>query len=181
MFFMVERSAPEPVLPLGLFRNSVVRVATTISAAEGALVTSTLVYAALFAQGVVGASATGAAVLPLPFNFAWMSAAVLAGRLVTRTGRYRIFPIVGFTLVVAGIVPLTALDASSDRLDVVLPTAMVGFGFGLGVSPTLVALQNSVAPPDLGTATAMYTFAASLGSTLGLAASGTILMTRLRA
>jgi EmrB/QacA subfamily drug resistance transporter len=179
-FFIAERRAQEPILPLSLFRDPVVRVTSAISALIGGLIYVVVVYPTLFAETVIGASATNAGVLLLPLNFAWIAASVVTGNLIARTGRYRVFPIVGLSIVVVGVLLLIRLDVASDRLDVLVPTTLMGLGFGLSFSPLLVALQNAVDPRNLGTATGLYTLCMSLGSTLGLAGLGTVLTTRLQ-
>jgi EmrB/QacA subfamily drug resistance transporter len=179
-FLIAERRAREPILPLGLFRDPVVRITSAISALIGGLVFVIIVYSTLFAEAIIGASATNAGLLLLPLNFAWIAASVLVGNLIAHSGRYRVFPIVGLSIVVAGVVLLIRLDVTSDRLDLLLPTTLTGLGFGLSFSPLVVALQNAVDPRNLGAATALYTLCMSLGSTLGLSGLGAVLTTRLR-
>jgi EmrB/QacA subfamily drug resistance transporter len=180
-FLIEERRAKEPIVPLGLFRDPIVSVTSGISALLGALIFVVIVYSTLLAEGVIGASATAAGILLLPLNFAWIAASVVAGNTIAKTGRYRVFPIVGLGIVVVAVVLLIRLNFASGRLDLLIATALAGFGFGLAFSPLVVALQNAVDPRNLGTATAMFTLCTSLGSTLGLAALGTLLTTRLRA
>jgi MFS family permease len=168
-FVLAEQRAEDPIVPLELFGQSIVPVTTVTAALADALVLITIVYATLFAQGVMGVSATAAGVLMLPLNFTFIAGSVLAGRLIHRTGRYRIFPIVGFVTVVAGTVALARIGIASNALDLVVPTTVMGLGFGLAVPPTVLALQNAVPPRNLGAATATYWLGSSLGGALGLA------------
>jgi EmrB/QacA subfamily drug resistance transporter len=178
-FLASERRAAEPVLPLRLFRIHTVAVANVASLALGAVLFLVIIYVPLFAQGVLGDSATRSGVLLIPLNLAWVAAATIAGRLITTTGRYRLFPVVGTPLVLVGLWLVSRLDTGSSGLELVLVTMVVGVGMGLTVQTYVVALQNTVSRSDLGVATATNQFCRSIGGALAVAAFGTVLVSRL--
>jgi EmrB/QacA subfamily drug resistance transporter len=180
VFVLVERRAAEPVLPLWLFRNSIFTVANLAMLLLGAALFVCLIYSSVFAQGVLGSSATQAGVLLIPLNFCWIAMTIVVGNLLVRRGRYRIFPIVGTAFVVLGFWLLTRLDAGSSKLELIVATSAFGIGMGTTVQTYLVALQNSVDHTVVGAATAANQLFRSIGGTIGVAAFGTVLTVRLR-
>ena len=180
VFFVAERRATEPVLPLGLFRVRTFALANWAMFFLGATIFVVIIYVPLFAQGVLGYSATRSGVILIPLNFAWIAASAFAGRRVSETGRYRIFPVVGTPLALLGIWLISRLDAGSSGLAVAMVTTVVGVGMGLTIQTLVVALQNAVPHRELGTATATNQFFRSIGGALAVAAFGTLLVSRLR-
>jgi EmrB/QacA subfamily drug resistance transporter len=178
-FLVSARRAAEPVLPLRLFRIPVVVIANVAMLLLGAALFVVIIYVPIFAQGVLGASATWSGVLLIPLNFMWISASTISGRLIAQTGRYKVFPVVGTPLVLVGVWLVSRLDAGSSDLALVLSTAVVGLGMGLTVQTYIVALQNAVDRSDLGAATAINQFFRSIGGALAVAVFGTVLVTRL--
>jgi EmrB/QacA subfamily drug resistance transporter len=178
-FAVVERRAAEPVLPLELFRNRNF-VATTLGTLFlGAVLFVLVIYVPLYAQGVLGDSATDSGVILIPFNLAWVAASVVAGRAISRSGRYRIYPIVGTPLVVVGTALVARIDESTTSLDVTLTATVVGIGMGLTMQTFIIALQNAVPRAYLGVATASNQLARSVGGAVAVAGFGTLLIARL--
>ena len=101
-FITVERRAPDPLLPLALFRSPVPRVTAAGAVIVGALVLGLTIYTPVFVQGALGRSATSAGTVLIPLSLSWVASSFISGQLITRTGRYRRFPILGGGLVVAG-------------------------------------------------------------------------------
>jgi EmrB/QacA subfamily drug resistance transporter len=179
LFAVSERRATEPVLPFRLFRIRTFAVANVAIFFLGATLFAVIIYLPLFAQGVLGDSATRSGVLLVPLNFAWITASTLSGRFIARTGRYRLFPLAGTPLAFVGVLLMSRLTASSTGADVVAATIVLGFGMGLTVQTYVVALQNAVERSDLGVATAANQFCRSIGGALAVAAFGTLLVSRL--
>jgi EmrB/QacA subfamily drug resistance transporter len=181
VFLWLERRAREPLLPLALFRRPVFAVTSSASVIIGALLFAVTIYVPVFVQGVLGQSATRSGVVLIPLSLGWVASAFVSGQLIARTGRYRIFPIVGATLVLAGILVLASIDAQTAGTTVA--GALVVMGLGLGVTwPTyVVATQNAVDPADLGVATATLVFFRTMGGSLAVAALGGLLTNRLTA
>jgi EmrB/QacA subfamily drug resistance transporter len=180
-FLWLERRAREPLLPLALFRRPVFAVTSSASVIIGALLFAVTIYVPVFVQGVLGQSATRSGVVLIPLSLGWVVSAFVSGQLIARTGRYRIFPIVGTTLVFAGILVLSSIDAGTTGT--MVAGALVVMGLGLGVTwPTyVVATQNAVDPADLGVATATLVFFRTMGGSLAVAALGGLLSNRLTA
>jgi len=179
-FVVQERRAPEPVLPPRLFRDPVFTVASAgLFIATCALFAAT-VFMPLFLQIVSGASATNAGLLLLPLMLGILVTSIGSGRLISRTGRYKVFPVLGFALMTVGLVLLSRLDARATQMVTGLDMAVFGLGFGLVTQVLVLAIQNAVDRRELGTATAAANFFRSLGGAVGVAVFGTIFADRLR-
>jgi EmrB/QacA subfamily drug resistance transporter len=178
-FVLSERRAAEPVLPLRLFRVHTVAVANLAMLLLGAALFVVVIYVPLFAQGVLGDSATRSGVILIPLNFAWVASSTISGRLIARHGRYKLFPVAGTPIALLGLWLVSRLGPGSGALEVALVTGVVGVGMGLTVQTYVVALQNAVPRADLGVATATNQFCRSIGGALAVAAFGTVLVSRL--
>jgi EmrB/QacA subfamily drug resistance transporter len=176
-----ERRAPEPVLPLRLFENRVFVVAVTVIGLNAMALFGSLVFLPLFFQLVLGASASHAGLMLAPMMGGVIVASVSGGRLVSATGRYKIFPILGLITSTGSFLAL-AWAAVGNQPVWVIETALVFLGAGLGlVMPNLtVAIQNSVELGEMGSATSASSFMRSLGGALGVALAGSVVAMRLR-
>jgi EmrB/QacA subfamily drug resistance transporter len=178
----LERRAIEPALPPRLFADRVfVTGVGAVSLAAMALFGS-LVFIPLFFQLVLGATATEAGLRMAPLMGGLIVASVIGGRLVTKTGRYKIFPVIGLALTTAafGLMSHAALaGAGANEFDALL--VCLGAGMGLVMPNITTAIQNAVATRDLGVATATQAFFRSLGAAFGVALAGTLLNGTLRA
>jgi MFS family permease len=124
---------------------------------------------------VLGASATGSGVVLIPLSFGWVLASMASGQLISRTGRYKAFPVIGSVLVLVGCVLLATLDKDSSRVTVTLDLTVVGLGMGTMFQTFVIATQNRVAVTDLGVATAAIQFFRSMGGSLAVAGLGALL------
>lgn len=174
-FFAWERRAREPVLPLALLRDPVVRITAGTNLTSGALFASGIYFIPVFAQEVAGVSATRSGLLLVPFMFTTAACTLIAGRAVERTGRYRIWPIIGGVVMTLGILLLATLDTDTSVGLIAVYGAVVGIGVGFVMQTSLLALQNSVDHRDLGIATSSALLARVLGVTLGTALWSAIL------
>jgi EmrB/QacA subfamily drug resistance transporter len=172
----VERHAREPALPPRLFRNPVfVRGVAGVSLCTMAMF-GAIVFIPLFFQLVLGESATEAGLRMAPMMGGLIVSSVIGGRLVSSTGRYKIFPVIGLALGTLGFVGMAAAaraHAGANIFDVLL--VALGLGMGLVMPNITTAIQNAVAIADLGVATATAAFFRSLGGAFGVAVAGTIL------
>jgi EmrB/QacA subfamily drug resistance transporter len=178
-FVAVERRAAEPLLPLRLFRLRTFALSTGISMLLGVSMYGAISFLPLFLQTVNGASATDAGLLLVPLMLGVLSASVLAGRYVTRTGRYRRFPVAGGALIVLGMGMLGRLDGSASRWESGIDMVVVGVGIGLTMQIIVLATQNAVEQHDLGVATSSINFFRSIGGSVGVAVFGALLNARL--
>jgi EmrB/QacA subfamily drug resistance transporter len=180
-FVCVELRAAEPLLPLRLFRFRTFALSTGLALLLGIAMFGAINYIPLFLQTVNGVTATDSGVLLIPLMLGMIGASVVAGNVVTRTGRYRIFPIVGTALMTTGVALLGNLDRASTRLESGVDMAVLGIGLGLTMPIVVLATQNEVPKDDLGIATSAVNFFRSIGGSIGVAALGAILNSRLAA
>lgn len=174
-----ERRAAEPVLPPRMFTRPGFTSCVTVSFIAGAAMFGAIVYLPLFFQGVQGRQATNAGLLLLPLMLALMVASLVVGRLTTRTGRYKIYPVVGTVVAAVGLWLLSTMEPDTSRLVSSVWMLVVGAGIGATLSVLTIAVQNTVEMRDLGAGTASVNFFRTLGSTVGVAVFGAILTRRL--
>ncbi|HEX7745513.1 MAG TPA: MDR family MFS transporter [Micromonosporaceae bacterium] len=179
LLVLVERRAPEPILPLGLFANRNFAVVSAMGFLLGFAMFGAINFLPLFQQTVQGASATNSGLLLLPMMFGMLVVSIVAGRTITRTGRYRIFPIVGGVVMTAGMGLLTLLDVHTGKAELAVYMVVLGAGMGFLMQTTMLIAQNSVAQKDLGAASGAATFFRSIGGSFGISLFGAIFANRL--
>lgn len=180
LLLWIERRAPEPIVPLGLFRERLFAIACLHGVMSGWAVFGTASYVPLYASALLGASATEAGTTLTPQLLAWVTASIIGSRILLRVG-FRSMVITGMLLLVAGSVQLAMLNADSSRISAMVALAFTGVGMGLSIPAFLIAVQNSVPRQQLGTATATVQFSRSIGGTLGVSIMGAIMSARLAA
>ncbi|WP_410620826.1 DHA2 family efflux MFS transporter permease subunit [Amycolatopsis sp. cmx-8-4] len=173
-FVFVELRAAEPMLPMRLFRNPVFTVGGIMSFVVGFAMLGALSYLPTYMQYVQGTSATTSGVRLLPMVLALLVASITAGNAVSKTGRYKIFPLVGAAGMTIGLYLLSRLDTDTGFWEASAYMAVLGFGIGLGMQVLTIAVQNTVDYADLGVATSGVTFLRSIGSSFGAAIFGTV-------
>ncbi|MDJ1132700.1 MFS transporter [Streptomyces iconiensis] len=179
LFLVAERLAPEPVLPLRLFRDSVFTVSGLVGLAIGVALFGAASYLPGFLQMVEGVSATTSGLLMLPLMCGVAVASTLAGQLISRTGHYKVFPVLGCALAAEGMWLLSKLEAGTPREVFGIWSAILGLGIGFVLPVLVLAVQNSVRPADLGAATSANIYFRQLGGSVGAALFGTLLAHRL--
>ena len=180
-FALLERRVTEPLLPLDLFRIRTVTVSTLAALLIGGVLFGITIYVPVYVQRVLGASATSSGVILIPLSFGWVVASFASGQLISRTGRYRAFPILGAALVLTGCILLALLDETSSRTVVTLDLTIVGLGMGTMFQVFVIATQNRVQMSEIGVATAAIQFFRSMGGSLAVAGLGALLTARLAA
>ena len=178
-FAVQEQRASEPVLPPRLFRDPVFRVATATLFLIGVAMFGAIVFLPLFLQVVVGASATSSGLLLLPLMAGIVVSSVVVGRVISRTGRYRWYPVAGTALMTVAMGLLATMDANTSRTTASWYVAVLGVGLGTVMPVMILAVQNAVDQRDLGTATSAATFSRSMGGSFGVALFGAVLASRL--
>ncbi|NBH09291.1 MDR family MFS transporter [Amycolatopsis sp. SID8362] len=173
-FVFVELRAKEPMLPMRLFRNPVFTVGGIMSFVVGFAMLGALSYLPTYMQYVQGTSATSSGVRLLPMVLALLVASIAAGNAVSKTGRYKIFPLVGAAGMTIGLYLLSRLDTDTGFWEASAYMAVLGLGIGLGMQVLTIAVQNTVDYADLGVATSGVTFLRSIGSSFGAAIFGTV-------
>ncbi|MEU2671013.1 MFS transporter [Streptomyces sp. NPDC007164] len=179
LFLVVEHRAAEPIIPLRLFRDSIFNVTALVGAIVGVGLFGAASYLPTFLQMVDGATATESGLLMLPMMGGIVIASVVSGQLISRTGRYRIHPILGSGISVVGMWLLSRLEADTPPLEYSIAQAVLGIGIGLIMPVLVLAVQNSVAPADIGSATSANNYFRQIGGSVGAAVFGTLFAGRL--
>ncbi|WNM31423.1 MFS transporter [Streptomyces sp. Li-HN-5-11] len=179
LFVVAERFAAEPLIPLRLFKDSVFNVSSLVGLVIGVALFGAAGYLPTFLQMVDGASATESGLLMLPMMGGVVGASIISGQLISHTGRYRIYPVLGAALSAVGMWLLSRLQADTPRLHYSIWMAVLGIGIGLVMPVLVLAVQNSVRPADLGTATSASNYFRQIGGSVGAAVFGTLFAGRL--
>lgn len=174
LFCVVETRAAEPMLPMRLFADPVFTVCSILSFIVGFAMLGALTFLPTYLQYVDGDSATVSGVRTLPMVIGLLIASVFSGNVVSKTGTYRIFPIVGALVMALGLYLLSLMGSATSAWLESVYMFVLGAGIGLCMQVLTIAVQNTVAYADLGTATSGVTFFRTLGSSFGTAVFGTI-------
>jgi EmrB/QacA subfamily drug resistance transporter len=181
LFALTERRVPEPVLPLRLFANRVFSVTSAMGLVVGFALFGSVTYLPLFLQVVNGASPTSSGLQILPLMGGLLITSIASGQLISRTGKYKPFPIAGTAIMVVGLSLLSTMDAQTSRLEASAFMFILGLGLGLVMQVLVLAVQNSVGYEDLGVATSGATLFRSIGGAVGTSILGSIFASRLAA
>ncbi|MDG6104830.1 MFS transporter [Dactylosporangium aurantiacum] len=179
VFVVVERRHPEPILPLGIFRNRNFSLVSGVGFLVGFAMFGAITFLPLYQQIVQGASATNSGLLLLPMMGGLLVTSLLVGRMITKTGKYRIYPVIGGLVMILAMVLLSRLDADTSKLESGIYMTVLGLGMGFLMQTSMLIAQNSVELKDLGVASSTATFARSIGGAFGVAAFGAIFNHRL--
>jgi EmrB/QacA subfamily drug resistance transporter len=178
-FIWRERRAAEPIIPLGLFRSAVFRVANALGFVIGLAMFGAIIFIPLFLQLVYGVSPTSSGLRMLPLIGGLLAASILSGRAISRIGRYRAFPIAGTAITAVGMFLLSRLDAGTAPWMASAYMLVVGVGIGLVMQVLVLVVQNDAPARDVGVATSTATFFRSMGGSLGVALFGAVFASRL--
>jgi EmrB/QacA subfamily drug resistance transporter len=181
LFVVVERRAEEPILPVRLFKNRVFGVSSAIGFVVGFAMFGAITFLPLYLQVVKGVSPTVSGLRLLPMMAGLILTSISSGQLISRTGRYKIFPIIGTALMTIGLLLLSRLGPDTSWLDASLYMFVFGMGIGSVMQVLVIAVQNAVDYKDLGTATSGATYFRSIGGSFGTAVFGSIFSNRLAA
>lgn len=178
-FVAVERRAAEPVLPLKLFRIRTFSLVAVISFVIGFAMFGAMTYLPTFLQVVHGITPTMSGVHMLPMVLGLLLTSTASGQIVSRTGRWKVFPLAGTALTGAGLLLLHRLTPDSSTWEMSLCFFVFGAGLGLVMQVLVLVVQNAVSYQDLGVATSGATFFRSIGASFGVAIFGTVFTNRL--
>ncbi|KJY47208.1 transporter [Streptomyces sp. NRRL S-444] len=177
-FLFAETKAAEPVMPLHIFRSRNFTLMSVIGFLVGFAMFGGVLYLPLFQQSVQGASATNSGLLLLPMLLSMMVVSLIAGRITTSSGKYKIFPIIGGALMVVGLFLLAQMDTDTSRLMSGVYMAILGAGLGFLMQITMLVAQNSVDMKDMGVASSSATLFRTLGGSFGVALMGSLFTSR---
>ncbi|MER5382118.1 MDR family MFS transporter [Streptomyces sp. NPDC002688] len=173
-FVFWQTKAAAPVMPLHIFRSRNFTLMSTIGFITGFVMFGAVLFLPLYQQSVQGASATNSGLLLLPMLGAMLAVSMVAGRVTTNSGRYKIFPLVGSVLMIVGLFLLSLMDTETTRLTSGLYMAVLGAGMGCLMQVTMLVAQNSVEMKDMGVASSSTTLFRTLGSSFGVAIMGAL-------
>ena len=179
LFIFQESRAKEPILPLTLFKNHTFSVTSVMAFIIGAGMFGAIIMLPLYLQVVKGDSATSAGLKLIPFMIGIVSMSIVSGKMITKHGHYKRFPIIGLALMTIGLAMLSTLTATTPFWKLSIYAVLIGAGLGFSMQTVVIALQNSVDFRDLGVATSANTFFRSIGATIGVALFGTVYASRL--
>lgn len=176
-FIWIQTRVKSPVLPLGLFKNSIFTVSNLVTFFLNAGMMGAIIYVPFFVQGVKGISPTIAGYVAMPMSIAMLLASALSGNLMTKTGKYKKRGILGLIVMTIGIMLLYFMTPETPIYVLIAYLLILGFGLGLAMPVFTITVQNAVAPQQIGVATATSQLFRNLGGTIGIAVMGSILST----
>ncbi len=179
IFVLVELRAAEPIIPMRLLRNNIFTISNAFGFISGLAMFGGIIFLPLYFQGTLGFSPTRSGLAMVPMVVGIFSFSITTGLLITKTGKYKIYPIIGSVLIAIGLFLLSRLQVDTPYWYIAISAFVFGAGLGLTMQPMMVAVQNSVPFRDMGAATSSVTFTRSLGSAIGTAIFGAILNSRL--
>ena len=178
-FVVVENRAEQPIIPMALFRNRTFVLATAIGLVLGLGMFSALAFIPTFLQMASGTSASVSGLLTIPMIIGLILTLTLSMRHITKTGRYKIFPIVGAIVTALGMLWLTTLAGTTPIWVICTMLFVLGAGLGFIMQIIVLVVQNAVSPDDVGTATSTNNYFREVGAALGVAVFGSIFTNRL--
>jgi EmrB/QacA subfamily drug resistance transporter len=179
LFVLVERRAPEPIIPLHLFRVRNFVVPTAAAVGMGVIMFATITYLPTYLQMVDGASATGAGLMMIPVTVGMLVGTIGTGRRIARTGRYKHWPVLGSVVMAAGLALLSLIDETTPYALTAAGMAVTGLGIGCLMQNLILIVQNAVPPAEVGAATSSSNFFRQIGASFGIAVFGSVFVARL--
>lgn len=174
LFLFVESRAKEPIIPLDIFKNDIMRVSTLTVFMTGVGMFGAIIFIPLFIQAIQGDSATSSGNAVTPMTFALIISSVITGQLVSRTGKYRLIGIAGMTFVTLGMVLLASMNVDTPRWTTIVYMIVMGLGMGVAFPLYTLVVQNAFPIQRVGVVTAAVQFFRSIGGTVGTAVLGTL-------
>lgn len=178
LFVIVELRSAEPLIPLSLFRNRTFTLSVIASIATGIAMFGASVFLSQYMQLARGATPTEAGLMTIPMIAGLLISSIGVGALVTRTGKWKSFLVVGAVLLIAGAVTLSTIEYDTNFALVSLYMFMLGAGVGMTMQNLVLVVQNTTQPAEIGVASSGVTFFRSLGGTIGVSVMGAALATK---
>ncbi|MEE1754241.1 MFS transporter [Streptomyces sp. SP18CS02] len=178
LFLVVENRASEPIIPLRLFRNRTITLASLASLFVGVAMFAGTVFFSQYFQLARDESPTMSGVMTIPMIGGLFISSTVSGQIITKTGRWKAWLVSGGVLVTAGLGLLGTIRYDSEYWHIAIYMAIMGLGIGMMMQNLVLATQNQVAPEDLGAASSVVTFFRSLGGAIGVSALGAVMANR---
>ena len=179
LFVVVERRAPEPIIPLKLFANRSVSLVVAISVLGGMATLGLFFYFALYLQAITGLSPESVGFIFMPSSVTSLVGSMVAGSIIARTGRYKLFPVLSMALGVLTMLSFLLVTPSSPIWMLAVQMGFFGLSLGLSIQVMIIAVQNAAPREDIGAATGLVTLARTIGASLGLAINGAVMTSAL--
>ena len=180
-FVIVELRSREPLVPMSLFANRIFSTTSGIGFILGLAMFGAIIFVPLYLQLVTGATPTQAGLQMVPMMAGMLSASIISGRLISRFGRYKVFPIFGMGIATFAMYLMSSLQVDTPYWQLAIAMTLLGIGMGNVMQVLIIAVQNSVHPRDVGVATSGSTFFRSMGGTIGTALFGAVMTSQLMA
>lgn len=174
LFIMAEKRAEEPILPMYLFKNSIFTVSSIENFLASALIFGGIIYVPLFAQSVLGMSATNSGLIMIPMLISLTIAANIAGQIISRTGKYKILAIAEFIITGIGVLLLATMDTNTSPYALVAYSTILGLGSGMMYTIFTISVQNAFSLREIGVITAAMQFFRNVGATVAIPIFGFI-------
>jgi EmrB/QacA subfamily drug resistance transporter len=174
LFIWAEKKAVEPILPLSLFNNSIFTISSIENFLASALIFAGIIYVPLFAQEILGMSATNAGLIMIPMLISLTIASNIAGQIISRTGKYKRLAVAEFVITGIGIILLATLNVNSSPYALLAYSAILGLGSGMMYTVFTISVQNSFTLREIGIVTASMQFFRNVGSTVAIPVFGYI-------
>jgi EmrB/QacA subfamily drug resistance transporter len=178
-FVLIERRAQEPMIPLRLFKDRNFSVSTMQGFLVGFAMFGAITFLPLFQQTVQGASATNSGLLLLPMMVPMLILGPIIGQIITRTGHYRTFPILGGGVLAVGMLLMATIDVNTSKVTLGAYMVVLGIGMAMLMQLTMLLAQNGAEPRDMGVASSTSTFFRSIGGSFGVSLFGALFASRL--
>lgn len=178
-FVFIELRTIEPIIPMRLFRNAVFSVGNAFGFLAGMAMFGGIIFLPLYFQAVMGMSPTRSGLAMLPIILGLLATSMGSGQLITKTGKYKIFPIIGAVILIPALLLLGRVGVATPYWQVAIDAFLFGAGLGFTMQTITTAVQNAVAYRDIGTATSSTTFFRQIGSSIGAAVFGAVFSSRL--
>jgi EmrB/QacA subfamily drug resistance transporter len=175
-FIITETKVSDPILPLDLFKNQIFSASAMLSLTVGLMLFAVVIYLPIYLQGVLGVKATNSGLIITPLVVAMAIAAGLIGFLISKVGRYQFVAIIGSLVLAVGVYLLSTMGVSTTERTVIIFMIVLGIGLGLLQPVLTLAVQNAIPRSRLGAGTGAVTYLRTLGSTLGTAIVGSIVI-----
>jgi EmrB/QacA subfamily drug resistance transporter len=175
----VESKAAEPIIPLRMFRSRTVSLAVIASVLVGVALFGGTVFLSQYFQVALGKTPTVAGLMSLPMIFGLLVSSTIAGQLITKFGKWKMYLVAGSVIMVAGLLLLATIDAKTSVLTLSLFMLVLGIGVGMLMQNLVLAAQNDVPATELGAATSSVTFFRSMGGAIGVSVLGAVLTSRI--
>lgn len=178
-FGFVENTARDPILPLGMFKNNVFATSAALTLITSIGMFAGTVFVPLFAQGVIGVSATNSGFVLMPYMLSIVFSSIIAGQVISRTGKYKKLAIIGITMAATGLFLMTTMGVETTRLVLIRNMMVTGLGIGVTMPLFIMAVQSAFEPGKLGIVTASIQLFRSIGGSIGVAILGSALNSQL--